>query len=159
MFQFHVRPSKRDASGDASKRAGQLIFQTQRSHSSTRTRSISLVRSGCRRTKIGKRQFRTDFHRTLQRRGQSKREAGGRFRFCNQRAKSSKWPTTLCFCTTAPITPPYLSMIGNIRRDIPSNLLPMLGNRTNSPLPSSFSFYGCINSICQFHLFCFFKIL
>lgn len=95
-------------------RARQLIFQTQRSHSSTRTRSISLVRSGCRRTKIGKRQFRTDFHRTLQRRGQSKREAGGRFRFCNQRAKSSKWPTTLCFCTTARITALYLSMIGDI---------------------------------------------
>lgn len=95
-------------------RARQLIFQTQRSHSSMRTRSISLVRSGCRRTKIGKRQFRTDFHRTLQRRGQSKREAGGRFRFCNQRAKSSKWPTTLCFCTIAHIAALYLSMIRNI---------------------------------------------
>lgn len=113
-------------------RARQLIFQTQRSHSSTRTRSISLVRSGCRRTKIGKRQFRTDFHRTLQRRGQSKREAGGRFRFCNQRAKSSKWPTTLCFCTIARIAALYLSMIRNIWRDIPSNLLPMFGNRINS---------------------------
>lgn len=113
-------------------RARQLIFQTQRSHSSTRTRSISLVRSGCRRTKIGKRQFRTDFHRTLQRRGQSKREAGGRFRFCNQRAKSSKWLTTLCFCTIARIAALYLSMIRNIWRDIPSNLLPMLGNRINS---------------------------
>lgn len=74
MFQFHVRPSKRDASGDASKRAGQLIFQTQRSHSSTRTRSISLVRSGCRRTKIGKRQFRTDFHRTFTTKGANRRE-------------------------------------------------------------------------------------
>lgn len=113
-------------------RARQLIFQTQKSHSSTRTRSISLVRSGCRRTKIGKRQFRTDFHRTLQRKGQSKREAGGRFRFCNQRAKSSKWATTLCFCTTARITALYLSMIRDIWRDIPSNLLPMLGNRTTS---------------------------